>query len=306
MPITLQFISLPGTAYSYYNWSPTLAAFQTKRVRLNTDADFAGMPTGWIGSVKVTIGVLAVTSDFFTWSGQTDFSFNAFPKTSPATQWVIPMFLVRNSGLTGIASTPLNVQNASGYTLPPGYITLNCYSKAGSGFSNFSVANDVNVAPDASYSFNPATDITRFPITGWLGYCQVVSGFNLVVLAQMRYPANQNAAAYQAIPTTSTDKKLFFPVIEKRLSDGSATAVNIQNLSTSPTTVYFSYKASCPGFSDITVGPYSLGPLEGIDHNHRLVGLYGHFTSLNAFAVFMKKRSRRMVITIRRLRFNHW
>ena len=112
-------------------------------------------------------------------------------------------------------------------------------------------------------------------LTGWLGACQITSGYNVIALAQIRYPAGQNASAYQAIPGNGSSKTLFFPVIEKRLTDGSATGILVQNLSQSSSTgLTFYYKASCPGYSDVTVGPYWIGPGESLDHNHRVTG-YG-------------------------------
>ena len=92
-------------------------------------------------------------------------------------------------------------------------------------------------------------------------------------MAQIRYPANYNASAYEAIRIESIDKQVFFPVVQKRLMDGAATSIVVQNLSTTSTaSVTFYYKASCYGFSDVAVGPYTIPVGGSINHNHRLSG----------------------------------
>ena len=65
------------------------------------------------------------------------------------------------------------------------------------------------------------------------------------MLAQIRYPANKNASAYEASPVENSDRQLFFPVIKQRLGDGSATSVTIQNLIPHRFPAISTIKAAC-------------------------------------------------------------
>jgi hypothetical protein len=243
------------------------------------------LPTEWYGSAVVSAsggGQIAVVFNVTTWSGVTVQTFNAFPANSPGLQWFVPLFLSRRATLTGNVSTPINVQNVSGTTIPANGIVLSCLAAPGSGFSNLTVSNPQALGNNTAYSFNPVVDTTNFP-TGWYGSCRVSASHNVVVLTQIRYPGNLNsstyyylASGYEAIRASGTNRQAFLPVIQKRLSDGSATSVVVQNLNTSSAAqVTFYYKASsaCGGCGDVTVGPYTIPAGDSINHNHRLEGL---------------------------------
>jgi hypothetical protein len=194
--------------------------------------DETNLGTNWFGSATVQAGSggsVAVVSNFFTGPDAMQ-TFNAFPDTSVGTAWVIPLFTSR---LANTLSTPVAVQNLSGASIPAGGVTLSCTPDPGSsGLSAFSKSNTTAIANQASYYFNPVTD-TSIP-AAWYGSCRLNAGTkNVVSFVQMRYTANSNAAAYEAIKANGTNKKSFVPLISKRLTNGFATAVTIQNLSTS-------------------------------------------------------------------------
>jgi len=220
-------ISIPAGASYYYDLD-----------------DEAGLGTGWFGSATVQAAVggsVAVVSNFFTGADAMQ-TFNAFPDASVGTAWLVPLFTSR---LANTLSTPVAVQNLSGASVPVGGVTLSCTPDPGStGLSAFSKTNTTAIADKASYYFNPVTD-TSIPAL-WFGSCRVTSGSsNVVVFVQMRYTANANAAAYEAINASGTNTKSFVPLISKRLTNGFATAATIQNLSaTQAATVTLTYTPS--------------------------------------------------------------
>lgn len=272
--VQVQLVAAPGSGYTNITRSFTLNAYGTLRYSLKVDGS---VPTGWVGSAVVSAPASAVVSDFFAWDGQTDFAYNAYPSDNKASSWYIPLFMVRRTGATGDASTPISVQNLTGNntTISTGQMVLSC--KAAPGWTDFAVSNPSPVSDNASYSFNPATDLTLFPpsMTGWWGSCKltVPNDKKVLVLAQIRYPANKNASAYEASRAANSDRQLFFPVIKQRLGDGSATAVTIQNLNSSAVvSATFYYKgepALCAGSGDVTVSD-SIPPDSNLVHNHRL------------------------------------
>lgn len=260
-----------------------IQAYDSLRYRLDIDAT---IPDGWIGSAVVrplVSGSLAVSTDFFTGDRNTDFAFNSYPPENKTADAYIPLFMVRRTGATGVASTPLSVQNVSSVAFGVGELLLICTADAGSGLSNFTTYNTVSVNPNESYAFNPATDTASFPISEWQGFCRLIlqnqanGPKQFVTMAQIRYPANYNASAYEALRADGINKQAYFPVIQKRLPDGSATAIVVQNLSSLTANTQFQYKASpsCPGFSDVIV-TYPIPAGQSVTHNHRLVGLGGN------------------------------
>jgi hypothetical protein len=164
------------------------------------------------------------------------------------------------------------MQNLGTSQINAGELSMSCVAKPGSGISNFSVSNGTAIAVNGFFDFNPATNTTLFPATGWVGRCNVSSPQNIIVLPQIRYPANSNASMYQAVPLNSPYMSLMYPNIEKRRSNGNATAISVQNFGPGSTDVTFFYRARCSGYSDVTVGPYSIAAGQVLDHNHRLSG----------------------------------
>ncbi len=268
----------------FYNSAGNLS--YTRTLTLDAGASdhygLSDLPTGWYGSATVSAsgdGAIGVDFDATFWSGVTLQNFNAFPAPSPTTLWFIPQFLSRRSTMTGNVSTPINVQNVSGETIPAGGVFLYCLAAPDSGFNDLTVINPQPLSNNTSYSFNPVVDTVNFP-SEWYGSCQLGTIRNVVVLAQIRYPGSLNpptyyylASGYDAIQAWGNNRQVFFPVVQKRLADGSATSIIVQNLSTTSTAwVTFYYKAECIGFSDVTVGPYPIPAGSSINHNHRMPG----------------------------------
>ncbi|MEM1552719.1 MAG: hypothetical protein QXH03_08650 [Candidatus Bathyarchaeia archaeon] len=228
------------------------------------------VPDNWYGSAVVRTttsdGAIAVVSNFFT--GDAMQTFNAFPSTSPTTKWFIPLFTSR---LANSLSTPVAVQNLSGSTIPANGVKLICQpDPALSGYTPFTKTNTVEIKNTAAYYFNPVVD-TSIP-EGFYGSCVVEASANVVVFVQMRFIATGEAAAHEAFPVSSTDTKVFIPLVAQRLANGFATAVTIQNLSGEQATFKLTYRRS----PDCTVGPvtYSppdqtVGPYASLIQNHR-------------------------------------
>jgi len=274
--VQVHLVAAPGSGFANITKSFNLNAYGTLRYSLKVDG---AVPDGGVGSAVVSAPAAAVVSDFFAWDGQTDFAYNAYPSDGKASSWYIPLFMVRRSGATGIASTPISVQNLTGdnTTISAGQMVLACKAATGSGLLDFTRTNLAAVADNGAYSFNPVTDLTTFPawMTDWYSSCKltVPNDRMVIVLAQIRYPANKNASAYAASCTDGSDRHLFFPVIKQRLGDGSATAVTIQNLNSSAVaSVTFYYKGEpglCAGSGDVTITD-SIPPDSNLVHNHRL------------------------------------
>jgi hypothetical protein len=161
-----------------------------------------------------------------------------------------------------------------------GAVTLSCTQDAASpGPSSLNVTNSTTVPNNAAYYFNPVTGLTNFP-TVWYGSCRLTStAGNLVAFVQMRQIGTDNNGAYEAINASGTDKKVLVPLVSKRLGNGFATVVNVQNLNNSvAASVTFTYVPSAEyiaaggSVTPIVVGPYTIPAGGSIQHNHRLTG----------------------------------
>ncbi len=96
------------------------------------------------------------------------------------------------------------------------------------------------------------TQVDHLILLGWYGSCTVSAPGNVVAFVQNRYigvGSNQGAAAYEAIPAGGTDTTMFVPLIAKRLSNGFASVVTIQNQTSNPglvTLTYIPSQIECP------------------------------------------------------------
>jgi len=186
-----------------------------------------------------------------------------------ASSWYVPLFTSR---LTNGLSTPVSIQNLTGGSVPAGQITLTCTKDPASGGSNFNKSNPSAVGNNELVVFNPVTDLS---IQGnWFGSCKVDGPGNLAVFVQLRKPGvDNNAAAYEGIPATGTNTTLLVPLVAKRLSNGFATAVTIQNLSASnAATVDLLYKpgAGCSCGGNVAVNGLNIPAGGSLIRNHRL------------------------------------
>jgi hypothetical protein len=234
----------------------------------------SNIPDGWYGSAVVRTttsgGALAVVSNFFT--GDALQTFNAFDSSSPTTKWFVPLFTSR---LPNSLSTPIAVQNLSGDIIPAGGISVTCTPDPSlAGFSTFVMTNTSPILNTAAYYFNPVID-PKIP-TGFYGSCVIDSSKNIVAFVQMRFIATGEAAAYEAIPAGGTDQTVIVPLVAKRLPNGFATAVTIQNLSPITATVTITYTPSPEyvangGSSNlITLTGLNIPPYGSLIQNHRI------------------------------------
>lgn len=241
----------------------------------------SGLPSPWFGSAVVEAvtsgGLIAVVSNFFT--GDALQTFNGFSSASPRRNWFVPLFASR---LSNGLSTPVAVQNLSGATIPAGQIQLVCKpDPALSGYSTLTLTNTSPLQNTAAYYFNPVTD-TSIP-AGFYGSCQIQASANVVAFVQMRFISTGEAAAYEAIPAGGTDRTVVVPLVAKRLGNGFATAVTIQNLSAVTATVTLTYFPSpeYPGSSTpITIPNLQIGPYASLIQNHRITSGPGSVPAL--------------------------
>jgi hypothetical protein len=138
----------------------------------------------------------------------------------------------------------VTVQNLSGGTIAVGGITMSCVPDASStGSTPFNASNTASVANNESTFFNPVID-TSLP-NNWFGSCQITAPGNVVAFVQMRQPGvTASADAYAAIKGGATNTKAIIPLAAKRLANGFATVITIQNLSGSQATVNLTYVPS--------------------------------------------------------------
>jgi hypothetical protein len=123
------------------------------------------------------------------------------------------------------------------------------------------------VPNNESFIVNPVTDTSISE--GFFGSCVITAPANVVAFVQLRFVATGEAAAYEAIPDGGTDTKVIIPLIAKRLPNGFATAVTIQNLSNSPANVTLTYT---PSSGSPPIAPISATiPANGsLIQNHRI------------------------------------
>jgi hypothetical protein len=202
------------------------------------------LPEGWFGSAAVRSttqgGEVAVVSNFFTGDDAMQ-TFNAF--TSVGRQWYAPLFTSR---LANSLSSPISVQNVSGGSIPAGAITLSCTKDPSApGPATINTSNPAAVGNTASVFFNPVTDNTNFP-DGWYGSCIVNTGtYDTAMFVQLRFVTGSRAGAYEGILGTGNDQRVVIPLYAKRLGNGFASAVTIQNLNQgAAATVNLEYKGA--------------------------------------------------------------
>lgn len=213
-----------------------------------------GLPAGWWGSVVVstTSGSLGVVSNLFFGSDSLN-AFNAFAAEEITSSWRIPLLYIR---LTNTLTSSVTIQNLSGGTLPAGDIELDCIKNSASPGSDFTLHSTSPVLDKLSYSFNTYTDTTNFPNPNWQGSCTVksLSGKDIAVLVQDRYIRNAEQSMYGAVPGYVTSQKVSVPLVAKRLSNGFANTVTIQNLGTTTGTLTITYIPTGGGAPIIRTG----------------------------------------------------
>jgi hypothetical protein len=245
-----------------------LAPGASQTYDLATDAN---VPAGFFGSAVVSAASGEVTVVANVFSGpDTLQTYNAF--TSTGQEWLVPLFTSR---LANTLSTPLAVQNLSGGSIPVGGIQVVCTKDVASpGVASFSLANNTAVTNNSTFFFNP---VTNTPAPGmpdqWFGSCRITTtGYETVAFVQMRVVSGAQAGAYEAIKADGTKKKVVVPLYAKRLANGFASVVTIQNLSKTETanvTLQYQGAAGLPANCTATVTA-SIAPNGSLQQNHRI------------------------------------
>lgn len=247
-------------------------------------ADETSLSVGFYGSAVVAAasGQVAVVSNLFSGAHGMQ-TFNGFPSDGLGIGWVAPLFTSR---LSNGLSTPIAVQNLSGASMAAGAITLNCTKDAASpGAATLTVSNDVAVVNNGSYFFNPVVDTTNFP-SGWYGSCRVTATGNVAAFVQMRTVGTENAAAYEGILASGTGTTVQVPLVAKRLANGFATALTVQNLSATATTATFTYVPSAEYVAaggspaNVVVSNVPIPANGSVIHNHRVTSGAGSVPAL--------------------------
>jgi hypothetical protein len=230
------------------------------------------LPEAWWGSavVSTTSGSLGVISHLF-FGADSLMAFNGFPTESIYSSWFIPLLYVR---LSNSLTTSLSIQNLSGEEIPVNDLTLACTKNASApGAPTITLHNTTAIANNGAYTFNTLTDKVSFPDAGWYGSCKVESatGKGIVTLIMYRYTANAEQAAYGAVPGNLSSTNVSVPLVAKRLSNGYANTVTVQNLSAADATVTLTYTPT--GGGDPIVRPGIVIPAgESLIRNFRLTG----------------------------------
>lgn len=244
---TVQFVPFPGITglSSYTNSSIQIAAGASYLYDLADEMNLTSTNptvTGWTGSAVVTVpapNTVAVVVNTFAGPNALQ-TYNAFPESSIGSNWSIPQF---TSKLPNGLNTPIIMQNLSGVEIPASDVTLSCVAATGFTPATFITTNQTAVPANATFVFNPVGNAS-FP-DNWSGTCTVSSASSkgLVGIVQMRKPGfSEELAAYEAIPGSSTDKRVVVPLISKNQANGFATAATIKNLSlTNPAPVKLTF-----------------------------------------------------------------
>jgi hypothetical protein len=226
------------------------------------------VPAGFFGSAvaRAASGEITVVANVFS-GPDTLQTYNAF--TAVGQEWLAPLFTSR---LANTLSTPIAVQNLSGGAIPVGAIQVACTKDPASpGPDTVSLSNSAAVNNNATFFFNPVTD-QSIPAQ-WFGACRITTtGYNTVAFVQMRVVSGAQAGAYEAIKADGTKKKVVVPLYAKRLANGFASVVTIQNLSkTAAANVTLQYQgaAGLPANCTGTVTA-SIAPSGSLQQNHRI------------------------------------
>jgi hypothetical protein len=271
--ISVEFINSTGASVFTKNFT-AVPAGASQYYSLNAESS-SNLPDGFFGSAVVSAangGSVGVVVSQFAGANQLQ-TYNAFAQENTGTTWYIPLFTSR---LANSLSTPVSVQNLSGGSLNAGDIKLECTPDAAStGSSAFTVSNPAAVVNNGATFFNPVTD-TSIP-ANWFGSCKLTSTGNVVAFVQLRTPsAPDNASAYEAINASGTATTLQVPLVAKRLGNGFATALTVQNLNASTAaTVNITYVpsadyiASGGSSSNVTKNSVSIAAGSSLIENHR-------------------------------------
>ena len=288
--VAFELVNQDGSARHIYTTTVEVGAAATYDL---ADESSTEVPSNWYGSAVVSVvgtGEIAVVSNYFT--GDSLQTFNAFAASEAGVKWHVPLFTSR---LSNTLSTPLAVQNVSTTTIPVGGVTVTFYPDGGG--SSWTRTNADPIPPSGAYYWNPVVDMS-LP-SGFYGAAMVEAPVNVVSFVQMRTLATGEAAAYESILDGTGGNQVTVPLVAKRLSNGFATAVTIQNLSESVATVDLQYIPGDAAYSQVNINDVEIQPGRSLIQNHRVgvpelpSGWYGSLvvTSNEAIHAFVQLTS---------------
>ncbi len=264
--VTVTFFALSDGSQAHQETITGIPAGSSNYYDLQQEGNLSNGFYSAVVETTSTGGAVAVVTNFFLGSNSLQ-TFNGFPESSLSTSWVAPLVTSRlGNGL----SAPITVQNLSGGTMNAGDISLACTGDAANTATpaDFTIQNTSAVVNNGAYAFNPVSDTTNFP-TGWFGSCKVTTSGNSVAFVQLRFVGTDNAAAYEALDGNGTQTEILIPLIAKRLGNGFATALTIQNLNDSAAaTVDITYNATTG--SDVSLTGQSISAGGSLINNHRV------------------------------------
>lgn len=247
----IEYFSLTTGASAFTKNYTNLAAGASLLIDLDLET---GLTAPWWGSVVVSTasGSLGVVSNMFFGADSLN-AFNAFAAEEVGPSWRVPLLYVR---LPNTLTTSVTIQNLSGATLPVGDIQLDCVKNPSASGSDFTVVSSSQILDKSSYAFNTFTDTVKFPTPNWYGSCKVtsLSGKNIAVLVQDRYTKNAEQSMYGAVPGDLTSQNVSIPLVAKRLANGFANTVTVQNLGTTTATLTITYVPTGGGASIVRSG----------------------------------------------------
>ena len=265
--VSVQLVARPPSAVSFLKTITQIPAFSSNSYDLELQGELG---ENFWGSAKVSTatagGSLAVMTNMF--SGLDSLiAYNGFPQGS--TSWFIPYLYIR---LANTLTTSIILQNIDGAPIPANDISMTCVKDPTSPGTNFPVNNDLEIPVNGAYGFNTLTDTTRFSQAGWYGGCKLTSasGKQFVTVIQYRKTANKGMSAYEAVLGSLTSSKVTIPLIAKRLANGFATSVALQNLGATDATVTLTYTPEGGGTPIIRSGVL-ISANGSIQRNFRLV-----------------------------------
>jgi len=173
----------------------------------------------------------------------------------------------------------------SGDDLQVGTINLRCTPDSESAVAtSINLTNTAIVADKASYEFNSLALSTTDAPAGWHGACEVTTTTgdkDLAVAVFVRHVGNPNnggGAGFNGIgeplPVEINNyKTIVLPYVNKRLANGIATVISVENIGDADATVTLKYKASVEftgNPQELVINGVSIKKGESLVRNYRL------------------------------------
>lgn len=287
--VKVDFVPAPGSGFSptTKTFATSIAAGVSQYYDLDGETSLAD---GWIGSAKITAatsgsvaGKIGVVSNLFI-GPDLLYTINGFPESSVRTKWHVPYY---TSKLANGQNTSVSVQNLSGGVIEVNTLKLDCTPDSASAVSTpIHLLNNTAISNNANFEFNSASLSAADSPAGWHGSCVVsttTGDKDLAVAVFVRHinnPNNGGGAGFVGIPNpvgadVDKYKTITLPYLNKRLANGVATVISVENLGATEANVTLTYKASqeYAGLPQSLVIPnVKIQPGEALVRNYRLTG----------------------------------